>query len=109
MAGNPLTDPAWASDLANTVERVVGQVRDRATTPIVKVVRALVFGVVIVFAAFALLLLSVIVGVKLLQTILNSPIGLDHDSSVWVSYMVMAGILGVLGLFAMRLRRPKEA
>ena len=29
MPGNPLTDPNWAADLADTVERVVGTVRDQ--------------------------------------------------------------------------------
>lgn len=109
MAGNPLTDPDWAPELANTIERVVGQVRDRAVVPVVKIVRALVFGVIIVFAAVALVLLAIIVAIKLVQTVLDSPIGLDHDSSVWVSYMVLAGIFGVAGLLAMRQRRPKEA
>ena len=44
MAGNPLTDPNWAADLADTVERVVGTVRERATTPVVHVTRGIVFG-----------------------------------------------------------------
>ena len=44
MAGNPLTDPNWAADIADTVERVVGTVRDRATKPVVHVTRAVVFG-----------------------------------------------------------------
>ena len=35
MPGNPLTDPNWAPDLADTVERVVGTVREGATTPVV--------------------------------------------------------------------------
>lgn len=108
MAGNPLTDPNWASELADTVERVVGLAR-KPVSKVVKVVRALVFGVIVAIAALALMLLGVIVGVRLLQTVLGSPIGLDHDSSVWVSYMVMSGILGVAGLFLMRMRRPKEA
>ena len=39
MPANPLTDPNWAADLADTVERVVGTVREKATTPVVHVTR----------------------------------------------------------------------
>ena len=38
MPGNPFTDPNWAAELADTVERVVGTVRDKATTPVVKAI-----------------------------------------------------------------------
>ena len=47
MPGNPLTDPNWAPDLADTVERVVGKVRSTATDNAVKASRAVVFGVLI--------------------------------------------------------------
>ena len=45
MPGNPFTDPNWAPDLADTVERTVGKVRTLTTDNAVKVSRALVFGV----------------------------------------------------------------
>jgi hypothetical protein len=108
MPGNPLTDENWASDVTDTIERVIGMAR-KPVEKVIVVVRALVFGIVAALAAVALLLLLIVVGVRLLQTFLDSPCQLDHDSSVWVSYMVMAGILGVAGVFSMRLRRPKEA
>ena len=44
MPGNPFTDPNWAPDLANTVERVVGKVRNVATDNAVKASRGVVFG-----------------------------------------------------------------
>ena len=66
MAGNPLTDPNWAADLADTVERVVGTVRERATTPVVHVTRGVVFGLLGAFlgvTALVLLLIAVDAGV----------------------------------------------
>jgi hypothetical protein len=108
MAGNPLTNPNWAPELADTVERLVGQVRDKATTKVVVVVRAVVFGVVILFSAFAALVLSIILGTKLLQRIVNIGGAIDADSSVWVSYVILGGILTLGGLFCMRKRESRD-
>ncbi|MEY2995569.1 MAG: hypothetical protein RLZZ39_394, partial [Actinomycetota bacterium] len=44
MAGNPLNDPNWASDLTDTIVSTVDKVRDRTTKPIVMIARGLVFG-----------------------------------------------------------------
>jgi hypothetical protein len=108
MAGNPLTNPNWAPELADTVERLVGQVRDKATNKVVVVVRALVFGVLIVVSAFAATVLAVILGTKLLQRIVNIGGAIDADSSVWVSYVVLGGILTLAGMFCMRKRNSPD-
>jgi hypothetical protein len=108
MAGNPLTNPNWAPELADTVERLVGQIRDKATNKVVLVVRAVVFGFVIALTALAALVLMVILGTKLLQRIVNIGGAIDADSSVWVSYLVMGGILVLVGLFLMRKRSTPD-
>ena len=41
MPSNPLSDPNWAPQLADTIERVVGQVRDKTTKPVVMITRGL--------------------------------------------------------------------
>ena len=60
MPGNPLTDPNWAADLADTVERVVGTVRDKATTPAVHVTRGVVFGLLALFLGITAVVLFLI-------------------------------------------------
>jgi LPXTG-motif cell wall-anchored protein len=105
MPGNPFTDPNWAPDLADTVERVVGTVRDKTTTHVVTAVRALVFGIVISVAALAALVLLVIVGTKLLQRVLD--IFVDYDSSVSFSYLLLGALLLAAGFLLMRKRRTK--
>ena len=35
MAGNPLSDPNWASDFTDTIVDTIDKVRDRTTKPIV--------------------------------------------------------------------------
>jgi hypothetical protein len=108
MAGNPLTDPNWAPELADTVERLVGQVRDKTTTRVVVVVRAVVFGVIIAFSAIATIVLAIIFATKLLQTILTIGGWIDADSSVWISYAVLSGIFALGGLFCMYKREPRS-
>lgn len=102
MLGNPFTDPNWAKDLADTVERFVGKVRTTVTDRVVVAVRAVVFGLVIAIAAPATLMLMVILGTKLLQRLIG--LATDHDSSVWISYAGIGGLLVLLGSLMMRKR-----
>jgi hypothetical protein len=108
MAGNPLNNPNWAPELANTIDRYVGMVRDKVTGKAVVAVRGIVFGVVVAFTAIAALILSLIIGTKLLQRVVNIGGAIDRDSSVWVSYMVMGGLLFVAGLVCMRKRHTPQ-
>jgi hypothetical protein len=102
MPGNPLTDPNWAADLADTIDRYVGKVRTTVTERAVLAVRAVVFGIVIAIAAPVTFALLLILGTKLMQRIVA--IGTDHDSSIWVSYMIIGGLLVLAGSFMMRKR-----
>ncbi len=102
MPGNPFTDPEWAPDLADTIDRYVGKVRTTVTDRAVYAVRAVVFGIIIAIAAPVTLALLLILCTKLLQRVVG--IGLDHDSSIWVSYMIIGGLLATLGFAMMRKR-----
>jgi hypothetical protein len=106
MSGNPLTNPNWAPELADTVVRLVGVVRDNTTSKAVVAVRALVFGIVCGLAGIAALALSVIIGTKLIQRLVNIGGWIDADSSVWVSYMVMGVLLVLGGMLCMKKRHP---
>lgn len=104
MPGNPLTDPNWAPKLADTIERVVGSLRDKTTSRVLMAYRGIVFGLVAVFSgSFALVL--VIVGLfRGVQALLD--IGLDHHDSVWVSYLGVGALFTIGGLIAMKKRFP---
>ena len=102
MPGNPLSDPHWASDLADTIDRYVGKVRTTVTDRAVYAVRAVVFGIVILIAAPVTFTLLVILGTKFVQRLIA--IATDHDSSIWASYMVIGGLLVVGGSLLMRSR-----
>jgi uncharacterized BrkB/YihY/UPF0761 family membrane protein len=102
MPGNPFTDPNWAKDFADTIDRYVGKVRTTVTDRLVFAVRAVVFGIVIAIAAPVTLILLVILSTKLLQRVIA--IAADHDSSIWISYAVMGGLLVLFGSLMMRKR-----
>ncbi|HSB87145.1 MAG TPA: hypothetical protein VLD86_12580 [Ilumatobacteraceae bacterium] len=102
MPGNPLTDPNWAKDLADTIERFVAKVRSTVTDRLVVAVRAVVFGLVIAIAAPVTLILLIILATKLLQRLID--LATDHDSSVWISYAGIGGLLVLLGSLMMRKR-----
>ena len=102
MPGNPLTDPNWAKEFADTIDRYVGKVRTTVTDRLVYAVRALVFGIVIAIAAPVSLILLIIVSTRFLQRLID--LGTDHDSSVWISYAVMGGLLVLGGSLMMRKR-----
>ena len=106
MPGNPLTDPNWAADLADTVDRYVGKVRTTVTDRAVLAVRAVVFGIVIAIAAPVTFALLLILGTKLVQRVVA--IATDHDSSIWISYMIIGGVLVLGGSFLMRKRYVSE-
>lgn len=102
MPGNPFTDPDWAKQIVDTIDRYVEKVRTLVTDRVVFAVRALVFGIVIAIAAPVTFILLVILSTKLLQRLIA--IATDHDSSIWISYAVMGGILVLAGSLMMRTR-----
>jgi uncharacterized RDD family membrane protein YckC len=107
MAVNPLTDPNWAPELADTVERLVGQVRDRATKPAVRAARAVVFGLLAAMLAVVAITLLLIAATRAVQSLLD--LALDWSMAVYLSYFIVGGILCLVGLFLLARRPPPDA
>ena len=106
MAGNPLSNPNWASDFTDTIVDTIDKVRDRTTKPIVMAARGVVFGLLTAFLgmmAIALLLIAISRG---LINLLEWP--LDHDTSVWVSHLVLGAVFCSIGTILMIKRQSKE-
>lgn len=106
MPGNPFTDPNWAPDLADTVERLVGKVRSVATDNAIKALRGVVFGVLALIAAVVAIPLVII----LLLGILREGLGffVSHGRAVWISYMLLGTVMMIAGFFALRARYAKD-
>jgi len=102
MPGNPFTDPNWAADLADTVERVVGSVRDKTTKPLVTATRAVVYGMFAGILGIAALILALAVTTRGLQALLDIP--LRRSASVYISYLIVGGIFSLAGVFVLSKR-----
>ena len=108
MPSNPLSDPNWAPQLADTIERVVGQVRDKTTKPVIMITRGLVFGLLGLFVgllAVVVLLIGLLRGFQALIDL--SPVA--HKTAVWISYLALGGVFCFLGVLSMRKRNSREA
>lgn len=99
MPGNPLTDPNWAPDLANQITTLVGNVRDKTTDNAVKAVRGVVFGLLGLFLGLTAFVLLLIVATRGLQALLS--LAVDWDQAVYISYLIVGGILTLGGLLLM--------
>jgi hypothetical protein len=107
MPGNPLTDPNWAPDLADTVERVVGTVREKTTDNVVKAARIIVFGLLGAFLGITALILLVIILTRALQALLDFAV--TPARAVYISYFIVGGICCLLGVFLMKKRHSSDA
>jgi polyferredoxin len=107
MPGNPLTDPNWATELADTVERLVGTVRERATTPVVHIARGVVYGLICAFLGVMALVLFLIAFTRALQALLD--LAVDTDQAVYLSYLILGGILSIAGLLVLKKRQTPDA
>ena len=107
MPGNPLTDPNWATNLADTVERVVGTVREKTTDNVVKAARIIVFGLLGAFLGLTALVLLVIITTRALQALLDFAV--TPARAVYISYFIVGGICCLLGVFLMKKRHSSDA
>lgn len=104
MPGNPLTDPNWASEVTTQITTLVGNVREKTTDNVVKVVRGVVLAMLGLFLGVVAIVLLLIIATRALQSLLD--IWLEWDKSVWLSYFIIGGIMTAGGLFLMS-RRPR--
>lgn len=107
MPGNPFTDPNWAAELADTVERVVGTVRDKTTKPVVTLTRGLVFGLLIAIVGIAAAVLFVVMLTRGLHELLDQ-LNMRRSAAVYVTYLGFGGIFSLVGLLVLGKRYSKD-
>ena len=89
------TSPDWTVQVADTIESVVGSVRDKTAVPLETIARALVYGIVLGTMGVTALVLVTVIAVRLLSLVLE----------VWAAYAIIGGLFTALGLFLWRKRR----
>ena len=106
MPSNPFTDPDWAQRTVDFIDKWVGIVRDRTTKPLIAVVRGIVYGVLILTGVTLIAVLGLIALTRGLQAALDA--GMSRDAAVWASYLILGGLLFVIGLLIARKQRSND-
>ncbi len=93
-----MADGDWVVALTDNIDRIIASVRDKTTRPAIIVLRALVLGTVIAFAAIAAIVLLAVGSVRLVNNVVPGP--------VWIAHLIVGSVFVIAGLILMRLRRP---
>ncbi|MDP8974848.1 MAG: hypothetical protein M3N28_00455 [Actinomycetota bacterium] len=88
-------DGDWAIQAADTIERLVGKVRDKTSVPLVTVARALVFGLLAAVMALVIAVLGSVMLVRLVDV-------LTGKGNVWIAHLAIGGLFTALGAFLLR-------
>jgi hypothetical protein len=96
----------WAAQAADTIELVVGGVRDKTTGPALTVARGVVYGSFALLVGLAALVLGTIAAVRLVDNYLPDAVfGEDH---MWAAYLVI-GLAFVIAGAVLWVRRNGSA
>ncbi|HEX9992136.1 MAG TPA: hypothetical protein VGB14_04330 [Acidimicrobiales bacterium] len=91
----------WPAQAADTVVRVVGQVRDRTTGPAITVARGIVYGLLAAIAGIVAFVLLVAALVRLVDVLV--------PGEVWSAHLIVGAVLTLAGLLLWRKRRAPAA
>ncbi len=98
------TDPSpegdWADQAADTVVRVVDTVREKTTGQVLTAARAIVYGIIGVFAGLVALIVLVIALIRMLDVYL--------PGDVWSAYLLLGVVFSMGGLLVWRRRYAPE-
>lgn len=106
MPSNPFTDPQWATNTVDSIDRIVALIRRYTTRPLVVMARGLVFGILALAGGLIILTLLIIGGTRALQSL--GDVWFAHGTSVWLSYIVLGAVFILIGAVLMRRRRPPQ-
>jgi hypothetical protein len=90
----------WADQAADTVVQVVDAVRAKTTGPVLTVARAIVYGLIGLFAVIVAVIVLTIALVRILDVYL--------PGEVWSAYLLLGVVFTLAGLFAWRKRYLPE-
>lgn len=88
----------WPAQVADTVVRVVDQIKAKTTDNIVLVVRAIVYGFVVLVLGVAVIVMTTVALLRLTDAYL--PIGHGVGSATWAAHGLFGLLLSILGLGA---------
>ena len=106
MATEQHAEQDWQANATDWVVDKVDMVKRMATDNAVLVLRALVFGLVILVLGAAAMILFVAMAVRMADAYL--PIGAGVGDATWAAHLFVGGLLSILGLGAWMSRRTSN-
>lgn len=95
----------WPAQMAETIERVVGTVRDKTTGPALTVARGVVYGTFGTVVVLAVLVLLVIAAVRVVDSYL--PDSVFGETHTWAAHLLLGLVFTIAGLVLWARRRPR--
>jgi hypothetical protein len=95
----------WPAQMAESIDRIVGTVRDKTTGPALTVARGVVYGTFGAVVAVAALVLFVIAAVRVLDAYL--PDSLFGETHTWAAHLLLGLVFTVAGILLWLRRRPR--
>ncbi|MBI2709843.1 MAG: hypothetical protein HYX34_09125 [Actinobacteria bacterium] len=110
----PSGGEAWPAQAADTIVRVVGQVRDKTTGPAITATRALVYGALAAILGTTALVLVTILLVRGLSIAIADLLGVVDlnrpGRGLWIAEALVGAMASTAGLVALRrAARPRRA
>lgn len=100
-APRPAGSPDWTVQAADTIERVVGSIRDKTAVPLTTVARALVYGLLAAVVGTAALVLLITGVIRGLDTVL--------PRGVWLPDLILGTLFTLVGFVLWRKRKPPQS
>ena len=91
----------WTVQAADTIERVVGNIRDKTAVPLTTIARALVYGLLAAVIGTAALVLLITGLVRVLDTVL--------PRGVWLPDLILGTLFTLVGFVLWRKRKPPQS
>ena len=98
MAQRPAASD-WTVQAADTIDSVVGTIRDKTVLPVTKLARILVYGTLVGLLGLVAIFLVGILSVRMVAVYLPLHVGISHARSVWVAEAIVGGIFVIVGWF----------
>ena len=91
----------WTTDAVDTLENIVGTVRDKTVLPVQRATRSVVYGLLVAFFVGTALCMLAIALFRVLVVL---------TGEVWAAYLILGGIFVIGGAFVWALRNspPEE-
>jgi hypothetical protein len=96
----------WPAQAADTIERVVGSVRDKTTGPAITAARGVVYGTFALFLGLMVGVLAAVAAVRALDAYLPSAV--FGDEHVWAAHGIVGLVFTLIGALLWSKRTARE-